>query len=154
MTEIEIVGARPQDCARLSAIAQAAKAHWGYPEPWLEAWRRELTFDADSLRRQEVYVAWVEGVAQGVCALAAAGKEGSLEHLWVHPEAMGLGLGRRLFEHALGRARHLGIERIELWSDPNATDFYEHLGAVHVGDHHGDVLGTPRILPIYAIAVE
>ncbi len=155
---VEIAAALAEDCARLSAVAQAAKAHWDYPAAWLEAWRHELTFTGETLHTQEVYVARLNGEIQGLCALKADSEEEttqiSLEHLWVHPDAMGYGLGRRLFEHAVQRARQLGMRRIELWADPNAASFYEHLGARHVGDHHGDVLGLPRILPIYAVDID
>jgi len=30
------------DAGALTVIAQAAKRHWGYPEPWLAAWAAAL----------------------------------------------------------------------------------------------------------------
>lgn len=154
MSDIEIVAARPQDCPRLSTIAQAAKAHWGYPEAWLEAWRQDLTFTEESLATQEVFGARLDGELQGVCAVAVEGTKVSLEHLWVHPSAMGFGLGRRLFEHAVERAKGAGARRIELRADPNAIGFYTHLGLVHEGDDHGEILGEPRVLPIYGMSLD
>lgn len=154
MSTMEIVSVRPQDCPRLSEIAQAAKAHWGYPPAWLEAWRKDLTFTAESLDTQEIFAARVDGAMQGVCALAIDGAEAILEHLWVDPSAMGFGLGRRLYEHALDLARQAGVRRIELHADPNAVGFYEHVGAVYDRDHHGEVLGEPRILPIYVVTLD
>ena len=155
---VEIIAARPQDCPRLSFVAQAAKAHWDYPAAWLEAWRHELTFTEETLQAQDIYVARIDGEIQGLCGLKLEPDEEpgkiSLEHLWVHPDAMGRGLGRQLYERALQRARQLGMRRMELWADPNAVPFYEHLGARHVGDHHGEVLGLPRVLPIYAVDID
>jgi len=37
--ELRIRRALPDDSERLSQIARAAKAHWGYPEAWLVAGR-------------------------------------------------------------------------------------------------------------------
>jgi len=31
-----------EDAGALTVIAQAAKRHWGYPEPWLAAWATVL----------------------------------------------------------------------------------------------------------------
>src|SRR5438128_97160 len=44
---VRIVRARSTDAAKLSAIARAAKAHWGYPAHWLERWCEQLTITAE-----------------------------------------------------------------------------------------------------------
>lgn len=150
---VEIVRAQASDCRRLSAIAWAAKAHWGYPMAWLEAWRRELTFLPHHLEIWDVFAARFEGQLQGVYALSSEGSGAELEHLWVHPRAMGRGLGRSLWDHAVARARKAGARRMEILSDPNAAPFYAHLGAVHVRDSCHPVLGQPRQLPVYEVVL-
>jgi hypothetical protein len=50
----------PGEADALSAIAQAAKRSWGYPESWLAAWRTELTLTPEFVVTHAVYVA-VEG---------------------------------------------------------------------------------------------
>ena len=35
------------DAAGLTAVAHAAKRHWGYPESWIALWERELTVSAE-----------------------------------------------------------------------------------------------------------
>ncbi len=146
---VDIVRAEASDCPRLSAIAWAAKAHWGYPAPWLEAWRRELTFQPQHLEIWDVFAARHRGRLQGVYGLSVDGHRAELEHLWVHPDAMGKGIGRQLWKHAVGRAGAAGAQRLEILSDPNAASFYAHLGAVHVRDSSHPVLGQPRLLPVY-----
>jgi GNAT superfamily N-acetyltransferase len=121
------------DAARLSAIAQAAKAYWGYPPEWLELWRPELTFDAAALERDWVWVAERDGRAVAVVALSGDAPEAELGHLWVEPAAMGMGLGRVLFEAAAAEARRRGARRLRIVADPHAESFYEHLGAYRVG---------------------
>lgn len=37
-----------------------------------------------------------------------------LRKMYLHPDARGKGLGRRLLDHAVGQARHMGISRITL----------------------------------------
>jgi GNAT superfamily N-acetyltransferase len=77
-----------------------------------------------------------------------------LEHLWVLPNAMGGGVSRALFAHALERARVLGFESMEIESDPNAEGFYERMGARRVGVNVTELEGQRRELPVlfYEIA--
>lgn len=51
-----------------------------------------------------------------------------LEDLWVLPEAMGKGVGTRLFRRAAERARGFGATRLEWEAEPNAVGFYERMG--------------------------
>ena len=71
-----------------------------------------------------------------------------LEHLWVLPEAMGRGIGRALFSHAVQRAKALGVQAIRIESDPYAEKFYERMGARRVGENRSEVDGQVRLLPV------
>jgi len=41
----------------LSRLAQASKAHWGYPQAWLLEWEEQLTLTEDEIRNGLVFVA-------------------------------------------------------------------------------------------------
>jgi GNAT superfamily N-acetyltransferase len=71
-----------------------------------------------------------------------------LDHLWIIPAAMGRGIGRALFEHAVTQARDLAFNSIKIEADPNAEAFYRHLGAVRIGTNVGEVEGERRELPL------
>lgn len=116
----------------LSAIARAAKAHWGYPERWLILWEPELTYDASTLAAQDVFVV-SDGAPLGVGAISVEGDDAEIEGLWVHPDAMGRGVGRALFDECVRRARAAGARRLVIDSDPHAVGFYERMGATRVG---------------------
>src|SRR2546423_7472060 len=145
---MEMRRAKPQDAKRLTEIAFAAKRHWGYPEAWIQAWKEVLTIRPEFIVSHETYVAYVDGAAIGFYALVGELKRASLEHLWVLPGAMGQGVGRALFNHAVQRAKAVGIEAIEIESDPNAEEFYNRMGARRVGTKRADVDGQTRILPL------
>jgi len=147
--DIIVRQAQAGDVERLTEIAHAAKAHWGYPSEWLELWRPSLTFDAALLEREWVQLAEVDDRAMAVVAVAGEPPTLELSHLWVAPETMGLGLGRRLFEAAVAHARLSGAARLEIISDPYAEDFYLHLGALRVGDIESQPAG--RRLPLLAV---
>jgi GNAT superfamily N-acetyltransferase len=145
--QICIRRALASEAHHLSEIAHAAKRHWGYPERWIELWRDQLTITESLVETHEVFLAERGGVAIGFYALAPSAGECSLEHLWVRPEWIGIGVGRALFQHAVARAAACRAERMEVDSDPNAEGFYLRMGAHRVGETPAHVDGHPRVLP-------
>ncbi len=140
--------AQESDAAELTRIAHEAKRHWGYPERWIELWRDDLTLSPDFIATNEVYLAEDGGETLGCYGLAAALPHWTLEHFWIRPAAMGKGLGRLLFEHARAVAADAGASVLEIDSDPNAVEFYLHMGAVRVGEVCSEVDGQPRVRPL------
>jgi len=152
-TGVEIRRAGPGDADALSRVASAAKGHWGYPDGWMERWREGLTISPEFVSQREIYAAFVEGEPVGFYALHEEGQKIELEHLWVLPERMGLGLGRALFDHALGRAAALDAEVLGIEADPNAEGFYRRMGARRVGEIVYELDGRERVLPLLAVEV-
>jgi GNAT superfamily N-acetyltransferase len=151
---LEIQRAQPDAANTLTRIASAAKAHWGYPEQWMERWRDALTITPEFIRRNEVHVATVEGEQAGFYALVGEGRRIELEHLWVLPERMGAGVGRALFEHAVRTAASLGAGVVGIEADPNAEGFYRQMGARRVGEIVYEIDGRERGLPLLAMYVQ
>ncbi|MEM9596372.1 MAG: GNAT family N-acetyltransferase [Acidobacteriota bacterium] len=152
--DLEIDLAQPSDSAELTALAHAAKRHWGYPESWIEAWRDDLTLTPDFIAGCEaVYGGRRAGAWVGCGVLSREGDRWSIEHMWIHPSAMGLGLGRRLFERLAETARGRGAMALEVLSDPNAGGFYRRLGFEPVGEWRTEILGQPRVLPILRLGM-
>jgi len=137
-----------EDLPRLTQIAHAAKRHWGYPESWIRAWASELTVRPEDLAAHELYVVCAEpDQIVGFAALRPQASRCHLEHFWVDPASMGMGVGRMLFEEALRRARARGAQGLEIDSDPHAADFYRRLGAVDCGEIVAAMDGVDRIRP-------
>ena len=145
---MKIARAAPTDALLLSTIAYRAKAHWGYPLPWLEQWRAQLTITPEFLVGHETFVAELDRQVVGFYALTGDADAMHLEHLWVLPEAMHRGIGTALFRHAAQNARDLGASCLRIESDPNAEPFYAHMGAVRVGVVASEIEGIRRELPM------
>ncbi|MGE5926499.1 MAG: N-acetyltransferase family protein [Gemmatimonadota bacterium] len=148
MPSLTVRPAVPSDAPVLSAIAQRAKAHWGYPPGWLEAWRPALTITAEYVVGHTVLVAEFPEAVVGFAAMGHAGAHHELEHLWVDPASHGKGIGRTLFARISEEAMRSGSTRVRIESDPHAAGFYERCGAFRVGTVPAPVLGVMRELPV------
>jgi len=145
--------AGPELAGRLTDIAFSAKRHWGYPEVWIQYWAPLLTITPVMFQRQEIFTASVNGEVVAFSALSFQGKRACLEHLWVLPGFMGRGIGTDLFRHALARCKEMGVQVLEIESDPNAQFFYERMGAQKTGENVTMLDGHPRVLPVLEIPI-
>ena len=165
---VNIVVARPDHASVLTEIAIAAKRHWNYPERWIEHWLPSLTISPGYISEHETWMSVLNNQPVGFYSLNmddVVARERQrpkqpprnnggylwLDNLWVLPEFMGLGIGRQLFQHALERSRALGVSILKIEADPNAQSFYEKMGVRKTGEHHSQVDGQLRILPIMEI---
>jgi len=144
----QIVRASPEQADELTRIALTAKAHWGYPERWLEIWRPQLTFSPEYFVENESWVAVADATPIGFCTLQEKDGTAWIENLWVLPQYIGKGVGKSLFLHCLGLSRQRGYKTLQLEADPNAVGFYKKMGMHRIGEQLYEVEGQPRILPI------
>lgn len=143
--------AYPVEAAALTALALRSKAHWGYDDAFMAACRDELTLRTGEISARRTTVAEEDGTGTvlGFVTMEGEPPKGSIGMLFVDPDAMGRGAGRRLYEHALREAGRLGFTRLAIDADPNAESFYRAMGAVTVGRvPSGSVPG--RTLPLMA----
>jgi GNAT superfamily N-acetyltransferase len=147
-----IIRARAEDSEILTAIAHAAKRHWGYPETWIAAWRDILIMRPEFVAANVAYCAVEQDRIVGFYVLTQEEDGIHLDHLWILPDAMGRGIGRRLFEHAVVEATNLGFNLIKIEADPNAEGFYDRMGAIQVGTSVTEVAGQHRELPLMEFA--
>ncbi len=140
--------AHPAEAGVLSALALRSKAHWGYDADFLAACREDLTLSADDIASSSVYVFDGVDAPLGYCRLVVQDDGvAELDALFVEPAAMGQGVGRSLWQHAVATAATLGCSELVWQSDPQAEGFYLAMGARRAGESESTV--TPgRILPL------
>jgi GNAT superfamily N-acetyltransferase len=139
--------ARPAEAGALSALALRSKAHWGYDADFLAACRDDLTLSREDIASSTVYVCDGVDAPSGFYRLVPQDDGvAELDALFVEPAAMGQGVGRRLFRHAIATAAQLGCTELVWQSDPQAEGFYLAMGAERAGESASTV--TPgRMLP-------
>jgi GNAT superfamily N-acetyltransferase len=130
-----------------------SKAYWGYDEGFLEACRAELALSGEEIAASTVIVAEEEGRVRGFARLAGTPPRGELTHLFIDPEAIGLGIGRRLFSEIQARAVSRGFTAIVIDSEPAAAGFYRAMGAREAGRvPSGSIPGRELPRLTYAVA--
>jgi GNAT superfamily N-acetyltransferase len=83
VNEIRIRAAEPDEAELLTMLTRRAKAHWGYPQAMMDRWAEMLSVSSRMKR--------------------------NVADLFLEPEAIGTGLGRTLWEHAVTSARRAGF---------------------------------------------
>ena len=146
MPEPRIRRARPDEANALSALAARSKAHWGYDAAFMARVQDAMTLRAEDVDRHEVWVLESESGTPIGYHRVIPGDPAELEDLWVEPAAIGSGVGRRLFDHAVEIARGVGASALEIDADPHAVGFYERMGAVRIGETSSKLI-PGRTLP-------
>lgn len=143
--------ATADESACLSALALRSKAYWGYSTDFIEACRKELTFDSAYVSANTVFVADSGGALIGFYSLKrVSAAEAELGALFVEPDHIGRGFGRALMTHAKETACDLGITAIVIQGDPNAAYFYQAAGGIHCGELASRSI-PGRVLPLFRI---
>jgi len=136
-SKFEIRKVKSSESPQLTQLAHLAKAYWGYSPEFMLAFDAELTFNDEDLDDERT-IFRVGTFENQICSFYAlrfdADNQVEMTALFVAPTMLGKGLGRRLFEHAVKKARKRGVNKIMIHSDPYAEKFYIKMGAVNVGN--------------------
>jgi GNAT superfamily N-acetyltransferase len=153
MSNVTIRPATPDEAALLSDLAFRSKAYWDYDPVFLAACRPAMRLTPEYVAKREVYLLEADGSVIGFYSLCALSNETvDLDNLFVEPDAIGQGFGKRLWQHAVATARQLGFTTLRIESDPNAEPFYLAMGAYRVGSVPSSVW-PGRQLPVLHFSV-
>lgn len=155
--DVIIRNAETGEAETLTELSFASKAIWNYPAEYFEVWKDELTITPDYIAQNKVFVAEnaAFGCGQRIIGYLSitkvendffAGKvfvsQGYwLEHLFIHPDFIGKGIGRKLVNFAKDFCCKNGIRCLRIFSDPHAGGFYEKIGAGFIGESPSSIEG-------------
>jgi N-acetylglutamate synthase-like GNAT family acetyltransferase len=124
----------PAEAGDLSKLAFRSKAHWGYSDQFMQACLEELTIGESYIINNPVFAIEIEAGVIGFYALEqVSASEAELGCMFIEPDFIGKGYGRRLMDHAKQQAFKCGYPKIMVLADPNAEKFYRAAGGILVG---------------------
>lgn len=142
-----ILPAQPTDHLHLTQLTQQSKGHWGYTKEQLKKWAADLTITSEYITEHIVFKLVEENAIKGYYSLLHQdSKTIELDNLFIHPTVIGKGYGSVLLKDALERSRNKGYEKMILYADPHATDFYLKKGVAIIGQFETSI--PDRYLPI------
>lgn len=126
--------ARPDERAALEALQWRASLTNEGDRAALLAHPDAIVLPDEQIAAGQVVVAEAHGTILGFAAiLPRADTQTELDGLFVEPEAMGCGIGRRLVEACAELARSRGSRCLHVIANPHAAAFYERCGFEPVG---------------------
>lgn len=138
----------PSEAGVLSELALQSKGYWGYDADFLAICRDDLALSPDDIATSAVYVHEVGDALLGFYRLLLQDDGvAELDALFVASAAIGHGVGRQLWQHAVAMAAEQGCTEIVLQSDPQAEGFYLAMGAQRDGESESTVI-PGRMLPL------
>ena len=152
--EVVLRIAQPDEASRISDLAFRSKAHWGYSQEFMDACRAELTYTSQAIARGDFVVADVGGRIVAFYALVPLSTdEIELDAMFVDPEQIGKGHGRKLIARAIRTAVQRRAKRLVIQADPNAEAFYLSMGARRIGTRASASIAG-RQLPLLVIDLQ
>ncbi|MGC7872713.1 GNAT family N-acetyltransferase [Desulfosporosinus sp. SYSU MS00001] len=155
--EIEIRQAKASESNELTAISFTSKGFWNYPEEYFDIWKEELTITPEYIQDNMVFVVTVDGkitgyfsiveVEEDFCTGKVVIRKGYwLEHFFILPEFIGKRIGSQLISYAKELCRKKNINRLMIFSDPNAIGFYDKVGATYIEESLSSIEGRNVLL--------
>jgi N-acetylglutamate synthase-like GNAT family acetyltransferase len=136
-----------EDSELLTDISLSSKAYWGYSKELIESWRNDLTVTSKMIEKTMIYKFIQNNKIAGFYILNPPEEKSiELEMLFVLPEFIGKGIGKKLLLDAFEKARILNTNTISLFADPNAVDFYKSQGFIIIDKKESSI--PNRFLPI------
>lgn len=121
--------ATPEETPLLNALTGRSVLHWGYEPEFLDWESEAITVTPEFVAGSPVFVLEEAGRIVGFYGLLGEPPEMALDKLFVEPDRIGTGCGKRPWRHAVATARAMGATILTLYSDPNAAPFYRAMGA-------------------------
>jgi len=139
--ELKIRRARPSEADAARALIGRSMAVWDKPHGYLEEAVGLMSLSPEDVERDEAWVLDDGTQIVGFLRVSVSGTDAEIEELHLEPAWIGRGLGRRLFEQAVERARAVGAERLVWSTDRYALGFYLTMGGVITGSEPSGIAG-------------
>ena len=150
--EVRIIPAREKSLARINDLIVRSKSYWNWPTDYLKQALPLHEIDFSYLRSNQCFeLLDVTDQLAAFLAVAISDTRVVLDNLWVRPDLIGKGVGRRACEHVFRLASE--HHWTELWVVPDhpAIGFYEKMGFSDTGERVPSRVPGGPVFSVYRI---
>ncbi|WBW96946.1 GNAT family N-acetyltransferase [Oceanirhabdus sp. W0125-5] len=135
-----------QESETLTNIAIQSEAYWGFDSDYMEQFKFTYKVTEEFIKNNPTFIIENDEKIIGFYSILINEHEVSLEYLYIDPEFIGKGYGKRLWNHMIEKCKNLAIKEIEIVTSPEAKEFYIKMGAVQTGEIQS-LVKKERIIP-------
>jgi N-acetylglutamate synthase-like GNAT family acetyltransferase len=155
MTEVPIplcvVAAREESLAHINVLIARSKSYWDCPAEYLEKALPLHRLDTAYLRSNHCFeILNVNGELAAYASIAVASARITLDNLWVRPDLIDQGIGRRTCEHIFAFARTRGWTELWVLPDPPSEQFYKRMGFCDTGERVKSRVVNGPVFSVYS----
>ncbi len=152
--EVRIIPAREESLARINDLIVHSKSYWKWPADYLEKALPLHEIDLSYLRGNQCFeLLDVNDQLAAFLAVAISDERVVLDNLWVRPDLIGKGVGRRACEHVFRLAREYAWMDLWVIPDPPAAGFYKRMGFSDTGEQVPSRVPGGPMFTVYRIRV-
>ncbi len=125
----------------INHLLRISKGYWGYDDEFLDSFIKKLGITTTYIDKHTIKLFKIDDRLAGFFNFII-NDDGLLEldNFFLHPDYIGQGIGRKLWNACCQTAKELGKDKFILWSEPNAENFYLKMGCVKIGFRQAPLL--------------
>lgn len=121
------------DIPEMNILIEKAKRHWGYSDELMTIWLPDLLISSEDYTNRLFWKMSVNEEMLGVFSVSIIDDNYcELEDFWLHPLAIGKGLGGEMFQFVIRYLKKIKSKVLIINADPNAEGFYLRMGAERI----------------------
>lgn len=129
------------DIDAINTLMHYSKAYWGYEPAFMDRFMEKFGITENYLKNNMTQLFYLEDDLAGFYSFSRDAQGNyELDNFFLHPDYIGQGLGRILWEYCVDTAKQCNISSFTLWSDPFAENFYLKMGCIKIGTRQSPML--------------
>jgi streptomycin 6-kinase len=139
------------DLNNINDLLKKSKASWGYDDHFMDEFMRNFSTTSESIQKNVIKLFFNKNQLISFYAFSINKNDDIqlyLDDFFVHPDYIGQGIGKIMWNHCLDTVTSIGQTEFWLWADPNAAGFYKKCGCIQTGIKESPVV-KGRFTPIF-----
>lgn len=146
--KLQFSPASSNDINQINDIIRLAKIHLNYDATFIEKYMQLFQITETDIEEKIFQLAYSNESLIGFYSFSFhlnGDLELELDKFFIHPNLIGKGIGRKLWQSCCDTAKSLGKNEFVIWSDLNTVSFYTKMGCEIIGVRQSPI--RPDIYP-------